>query len=77
MTPDIQRIFEQGVALAADELGIKVDAAELERLAAIAAANVVDLVSAKAWRDAKAAGAAAAAVITTIEQAEESARKPR
>ncbi len=77
MTPDVQRVAEQLVTQVADALGLKVDVAEAVRLGAIAASNVVDLVSGKAWRDAKAAGNAAAAPITTLAEAEESARKPR
>jgi hypothetical protein len=74
MTADIQRVFEQGVALVADELGVQVDAAQLVQLGAAAVTNAVDAISGKAWRDAKAAGNAAAAGITTLEQAEESAK---
>lgn len=77
MSPEIQALAEQLVTEVAGKLGVTVDAAQVVQLGAAAVGQVSDLVSAKAWRDAKAAGSAAAASITTLEQAEESARKPR
>lgn len=72
-----QELAELVVGEVAQQLGVKLDAAQLVELGAKALANIGDLVSAKAWRDAHAAGDAAASRITTLEQAEESARKPR
>jgi hypothetical protein len=74
---DVQRVAEQLVTQVAGELGVQVDAAQVVQLGAAAVGQVSDLISAKAWRDAKAAGNAAAATITTLEQAEDSAKRPR
>jgi hypothetical protein len=76
LNADVQRVAEQLVGQVADALGVKVDPAMLVQLGAAAAGNVVDLVSGKAWRDAKAAGNAAADSITTLQQAEDSAKRP-
>lgn len=77
MNDDVQRVAEQLVTQVAGELGVQVDAAQVVQLGAAAVGQVSDLISAKAWRDAKAAGNAAAATITTLEQAEDSAKRPR
>lgn len=71
------QLSEQLVDQVAKKLGLELDAAQLVELGAKAIGNVADLVSAKAWREAKAAGAAAAARITTLEEAEASAKAPR
>jgi hypothetical protein len=77
VTLELKALAELAVVETAKQLGVKLDVDQVLELGAKLVANVTDLVSAKAWRDAKSAGEAAAARITTLEQAEESARKPR
>lgn len=77
MSDEAQKLAEDAVREVASALGLKVDAAQVVALGAQAVAHIGDLITAKAWRDAKASGQAAAAKITTLEEAETSARSPR
>lgn len=72
-----KELAEEAVREIAGHLGVKLEAEQVVELAGKAVVHIGDLISAKAWRDARAVGDAAAERITTLEQAEESARKPR
>lgn len=76
--PPVESIARALVDEVAKQLGVSIgDSQQLAELATRATAHVADLVSARAWRDARAAGDAAAERITTLEEAEASARRPR
>lgn len=77
MNIDPSKLAEQAVDAVAKQLGVELNAEQLVELAGKAVAHIGDLVSAKAWRDAHAVGDAAAANITSLEEAEASARRPR
>lgn len=77
MSVDPDALVEQAVQAIAGQLGVELDADQVVELAARAIDNIGDLVSAKAWREARAAGDAAASTITTLEEAEASAKRPR
>ncbi len=56
---------------------MQLDAGQVVELGAVALAQIGDLIAGRAWRDARAAGDAAASRITTLEEAEASAKAPR
>ena len=77
MSDPLQRLGEKLVTLLAEKVGIELTAEELVAHGTQALALVGDLLTNKAKRDADAAAEAAAGKITTLEEAEASAKRPR
>lgn len=75
--PVISKAAEGVVTALAQQLGVSVDAEAAVEFAERAIEYLGDAITANAWRAAQEAGQAAAAQITTLEEAEASARRPR
>lgn len=77
MSDPAKQLGEEFVRSVAAQMGVNVDPEQVAALVARAALHLSEVIGAKAWRDAKEAGDLAASKITTLEQAEESAKRTR